>query len=110
MKLITAIIEQTSVESLASALPTASVESLTISEAQQYRGGSVAVEVYRGVRLPKYFARLFRAELLVDDAHVEKVVDSISSASDSGVLGATKLWIIDAEQVVSIRNRTPAAV
>lgn len=110
MKLITAIVEQASLEGLASVLPTVGVQSLTISEAQEYRGTPVTVEVYRGLRLPKYFARLFRAELLVDDAHVDQVVESISSASDTGVLGATKLWIVDAAQVVSIRHRTPAAV
>lgn len=110
MKLITAIIEQVSVEGLANALPTAGVELLTISEVQQYQGEEVAVEVYRGVKMPKYFSRQFRVELLAADAEADRIVDSITLASDTGLLGASRLWIVDADEVITVPQRTPALV
>jgi nitrogen regulatory protein P-II 1 len=105
MKLISAIIEQVTVEGLAAALPTTGVESLTISEVRQYQGGPVTVEVYRGVELPKYFSRLFRVEFLVDDDAVDRVLDSLSFAAGTGLLGDTKTWVIDTGQVTAVRQR-----
>lgn len=110
MKLITAIIEQVSVEGLANALPTAGVESLTISEVQQYQGEEIAVEVYRGVKLPKYFSRQFRVELLVADTEVDRIIDNISLASDTGLIGTSKLWVVDADQVMTIPQVEPALI
>lgn len=102
MKLITAIIEQVSVGGLATALPTAGVVSMTISDVQRYQGGPVAVEVHRGVKLPKFFTRLFRVELLVDDDNVEQVVDGIHSASESGRLGTTRLSVAGTDRLVAV--------
>lgn len=107
MKLVTAIVEQVSAESLAQALPTRGVEVLTISDVQRFEGRPVTVEVYRGVRMPKYFSRSFRVEMLVDDFEVDRVVEAISAAGERGQFDTRTMWV---SETAEVGRRLAAAV
>ena len=45
-----------------------------------------------------------RVEVVVDDAAVDKVVDSIVAAARTGKIGDGKVFVYDLEQVVRIRT------
>ena len=104
MKLITAIIKPFTLEDVKTTLEEMGVLGMTVSEVQGYGRQKGHTEVYRGAEYAVDFVPKVRVEVVVDDAAVDKVVDSIVAAARTGKIGDGKVFVYNLEQVIRIRT------
>ena len=60
--------------------------------------------MYRGAEYSVDFVPKVRVEVVVDDASVDKVVDTIVEAARTGKIGDGKVWVTPVESVVRVRT------
>ncbi len=104
MKLITAIVKPFTLDDVKTSLQEAGVLGMTVSEIQGYGRQKGHTEVYRGAEYSVDFVPKVRIEVVVDDAIVEKVVDSIILAARTGKIGDGKVWVSPVETIVRVRT------
>jgi nitrogen regulatory protein P-II 1 len=104
MKLITAIVKPFTVEDVRNAVDSAGVHGLTVSEVQGYGRQKGHTEVYRGAEYQVDFVPKSRVDVLVDDDHVDAVVDAIIGAAKTGKIGDGKVWVTSVESLVRVRT------
>jgi nitrogen regulatory protein P-II 1 len=104
MKLITAIVKPFTVEDVRTAVDLAGVHGLTFSEVQGYGRQKGHTEVYRGAEYQVDFVPKARVDVLVDDEHVDAVVDAIIGAAKTGKIGDGKVWVTSVESLVRVRT------
>ena len=104
MKLVTAVIKPHKWEDVREALETFGVTGMTVSEVSGYGRQKGHTEVYRGAEYDIALVPKIRIEIVVDDADVEAVVDTIVSSSQTGRIGDGKVWVMPVESVVRVRT------
>lgn len=104
MKLITAIVKPFRVGDVREALTSAGVRGLTVSEVQGFGRQGGHTEVYRGAEYRVDFVPKARMEVLVDDADVDRVVEVIVAAAQTGKIGDGKVWVQHVEDVIRVRT------
>jgi nitrogen regulatory protein PII len=104
MKLITAIIKPDKVEALRKSLTGIDIQGLTILEAKGYGRQKGHTEMYRGAEYEVHFLPKSRAEVLVDDKDLEKVITTISEAVKTGKIGDGKIFITEVSDIIRIRT------
>ena len=104
MKLIKAIIKPFKLEEVKDALPEIGVEGMTVSEVKGFGRQKGHTEIYRGSEYTVDFLPKVKLEIAVADDIVNKVVDAIVSASQTGKIGDGKVFIIPIEEAVRIRT------
>ncbi|MDR0951184.1 MAG: P-II family nitrogen regulator [Candidatus Ancillula sp.] len=112
MKLITAIIQPNKLNDIKSALSSAGIHGLTVSNANGYGRQKGHTEVYRGAEYVVDLIPKVRLEMVCDDIDVNTVTEVIIRAANSGNIGDGKIWITPVEDVIRIRTREhgPAAI
>lgn len=104
MKLITAVIKPHKVDDVKSALKDAGIAGITVSEVQGFGRQSGHTEVYRGTEYTIDFVPKVRFEILVDDADVTRIIDTIVGAARTDKIGDGKVWVTTVDQIVRIRT------
>jgi nitrogen regulatory protein P-II 1 len=104
MKLVTAIIKPFKVDDLKEALKGAGIQGMTVSEVRGFGRQGGHTETYRGSEYQIDFVPKMKMELVIDDADVERVVDVIVRAANTGKIGDGKVWVTNVEQIVRIRT------
>jgi nitrogen regulatory protein P-II 1 len=104
MKLITAIVKPFTVDDVRTAVDQAGVHGLTFSEVQGYGRQKGHTEVYRGAEYQVDFVPKARVDVLVDDEHVDAVVEAIIGAAKTGKIGDGKVWVTSVESLVRVRT------
>ncbi|MDA1283554.1 MAG: P-II family nitrogen regulator [Alphaproteobacteria bacterium] len=104
MKLVTAIIKPDKVEALRKSLTGIDIQGLTILEAKGYGRQKGHTEMYRGAEYEVHFLPKSRAEVLVDDKDLEKVITTISEAVKTGKIGDGKIFITEVSDIIRIRT------
>ncbi len=104
MKLITAIIKPFKLDDVKTALRSAGVEGMTVSEVRGFGRQGGHTETYRGTEYQIDFVPKVRLEAVVDDAEVERIVDLIVESARSGKIGDGKIWVTNVESIVRIRT------
>lgn len=104
MKLVTAVIKPFKLDDVKAALESAGVQGITVSEASGYGRQKGHTEVYRGAEYTVDLVPKVRVEVLVDDAHVDAVVDAVVGAAQSGRIGDGKVWTTSVDTVVRVRT------
>jgi len=112
MKLITAIIKPFRLEEVKTALSGQGVHGMTVSEASGHGRQRGHVEVYRGAEYQVDLVPKVRIEVIVDDADVDRVVEAIVGAAQTGRIGDGKVWVTPLDAVVRVRTgeRGPDAI
>ena len=108
MKLVTAVIKPHKWEDTRAALETVGVTGMTVSEVSGYGRQKGHTEVYRGAEYDIALVPKIRIEIVVDDAEVDHVVDTIVRSSQTGKIGDGKVWVQTVESVVRVRPRDRA--
>ncbi len=85
---------------------------MTVSEVSGYGRQKGHTEVYRGAEYDIALVPKVRIEIVVDDADVDAVVDTITSSAQTGRIGDGKVWVVPVDSVVRVRTgeRDEAAV
>ena len=104
MKLVMAIIKPFKLEDVREALGGVGVEGLTVSETKGYGRQKGQTEVYRGAEYAVNFVPKVKLEIVVDDTLVDRVVETIRDAANTGRIGDGKIFVLDVEHAVRIRT------
>jgi nitrogen regulatory protein PII len=104
MKLVTAIVKPFKLDDVQTALKAAGVVGMTVSEARGFGRQGGHTETYRGAEYQIDFVPKIKLEVVVDDASVDAVVETIVSSASTGKIGDGKIWVTEVEQLVRIRT------
>ena len=104
MKLIKAIIKPFKLEEVKDALSEIGVEGMTVSEVKGFGRQKGHTEIYRGSEYTVDFLPKVKIEIAIADDLVNKVIDAIVSASQTGKIGDGKIFIIPIGEAVRIRT------
>jgi nitrogen regulatory protein P-II 1 len=103
-KLITAIVKPFKVDEVKAALKEAGIAGITATEVQGFGRQAGHTEVYRGTEYAIDFVPKIRLEIVVDDAQVESIIDTVVNAARTGKIGDGKVWVTPVESIVRIRT------
>ncbi|MDT0350945.1 P-II family nitrogen regulator [Pseudonocardia charpentierae] len=104
MMLVTAILKPFALDDVRSELERVDVSGMTVGEVSGYGRQRGHTEFYRGADYHVDFVPKVRVEVVVDDAAVDRVVDSVVKAARTGKIGDGKVWVTPVETVVRVRT------
>jgi nitrogen regulatory protein P-II 2 len=104
MKLIKAIIKPFKLDDVREALSDVGVQGITVSEVKGFGRQKGHTELYRGAEYRVDFLPKVKIETAVSDSDVDKIVEAIRSASNTGKIGDGKIFVLPLEQAVRIRT------
>ena len=104
MKLIVAVIKPFRLDEVKTALLSAGVQGLTVTEVRGFGRQRGHTEVYRGAEYKIDFVPKVRLEILVDDGDAERVAQELMEHARTGQIGDGKLWIVPVDAVYRIRT------
>ncbi|MDJ0942592.1 MAG: P-II family nitrogen regulator [Kiloniellales bacterium] len=105
MKFIMAVIRPHRLEAVREALTALDVHGLTASDVKGYGRQKGHTEIYRGAEYTINFVPKVKIEVAVTDEMVERALDAICEAAETGKVGDGKIFVTDLGQVVRIRTR-----
>lgn len=104
MKLITAIIKPFKLDDVREGLSDIGISGVTVTEVKGFGRQKGHTELYRGAEYVVDFLPKVKIEIAVTDALVERAVDAIIKAANTGKIGDGKIFIAPLEQVIRIRT------
>jgi len=104
MKEILAIIKPFKVDDVKEALTSISILGMTISEVKGFGRQKGHKEIYRGAEYQTDFVPKVEMKIVVDDAQVDEVVETIIDTAKTGKIGDGKIFILPVENVIRIRT------
>lgn len=104
MKLVTAIIKPFKLDDVRTALTAMGVEGLTATEVKGYGQQKGEADIYRGTDYKVTYLPKVKIEIAVTDEQVDKAVDAIQNAANTGRVGDGKIFVTALERVVRIRT------
>ncbi len=104
MKMVVAIIKPFKLDDVREALTSLGVEGLTVSEVKGYGRQKGQTEIYRGAEYSVNFLPKVKVEIAVDDPMVDRVVEAIQGAANTGRIGDGKIFVLELGKAVRIRT------
>jgi len=104
MKKIEAIIRHFKLEDVKNALSEQGIQGMTITEVRGFGRQKGHTEMYRGTEYAVDFVPKVKVEVVVANGHVQKVIDTIMRAGQTGQIGDGKIFVIGLEETVRIRT------
>jgi nitrogen regulatory protein P-II 1 len=104
MKLVTAIVKPHKVDDVKEALKAAGVQGLTVDEVKGFGRQGGHTEVYRGAEYTIDLLPKVKIEIVVDDADLDRVVDTLVAAARTEKIGDGKVWVSSVERIIRIRT------
>jgi nitrogen regulatory protein P-II 2 len=104
MKLVTAIIKPFKLDEVREALSGIGVQGITVTEVKGFGRQKGHTELYRGAEYVVDFLPKVKIEAALADDLVERAIESIEKAANTGKIGDGKIFVFDLEQVVRIRT------
>ena len=105
MKKIEAIIRPHRLEPVKDALEELGYPGLTVCEVKGHGKQRGITEQWRGREYRVEYLSKVWLVLVVDDSHVEQVIDTILDNAGTGEIGDGKLFVSNVEEVVRVRTR-----
>ncbi len=104
MKKIEAIIKPFKLDEVKEALQEVGIQGITVTEARGFGRQKGHTELYRGAEYVVDFLPKVKIEVVVDDDQVEKTIEAITSAAQTGRIGDGKIFISSVEDALRIRT------
>ena len=104
MKMVMAIIKPFKLDDVREALSEVGVTGVTVTEVKGFGRQKGHTELYRGAEYVVDFLPKIKLEVAVTSDQVERVVEAIQSAANTGKIGDGKIFVMDLEQVLRIRT------
>jgi nitrogen regulatory protein P-II 1 len=104
MKKIEAIIQPFKLEEVKTALIAAGVEGITVTEVRGHGRQKGHTEVYRGHEYKVDLLPKVKLEMVVPDAQVSPVIETLTAAARTGKIGDGKIFVSSIEEAIRIRN------
>jgi nitrogen regulatory protein P-II 1 len=104
MTKIEAIIQNSKLDAVKTALHEIGVEGMTVLEARGHGRQKGHTEFYRGREYTVDLIPKIKLELVLPDKMVEQVVEAITAAARTGQIGDGKIFISRVDEAIRIRN------
>jgi nitrogen regulatory protein P-II 1 len=104
MTKIEAIIQNSKVEAVKTALQAVNVEGMTVSEVRGHGRQKGHTEVYRGREYSVDLIPKTKIEMVLPDALVDTAVQAILGAARTGKIGDGKIFLSRVDEAIRIRN------
>jgi nitrogen regulatory protein P-II 2 len=104
MKFVTAIIKPFKLEDVREALSEVGVTGVTVSEVKGFGRQKGHTELYRGAEYEVDYVPKVKLEIAIPADLLERTVEAISKAANTGKIGDGKIFVFDLEQVIRIRT------
>ncbi len=104
MKMLTAIIKPFKLDEVREAIMDAGIAGVTVSEVKGFGRQKGHTELYRGAEYQVDFLPKVKLEIAVKSEDVDRLVEAITAAANTGKVGDGKIFIQSVEQVVRIRT------
>ena len=104
MTKLEAVIQNSKLEAVKSALHEIGVEGMTVLEVRGHGRQKGHTEVYRGREYSVDLIPKTKLELVLADAMVEKAVQAILGAARTGKIGDGKIFLTRVDDAIRIRN------
>ena len=112
MRKVEAIIKPFKLDEVKEALHGIGIQGMTVTEVKGFGRQKGHTELYRGAEYVVDFLPKIKVEIAVKDEMVDKVVQAIVQAANTGRIGDGKIFVMPVEEAIRIRTgeRGPDAV
>ena len=104
MKLVTAIIKPFKLDEVREALSAIGVTGITVTEVKGFGRQKGHTELYRGAEYVVDFLPKVKIEVVLADDMVEKAVEAIRRAAQTGRIGDGKIFVSNIEEAIRVRT------
>jgi len=104
MKMVVAIIKPFKLDDVREALSEIGVQGITVTEVKGFGRQKGHTELYRGAEYVVDFLPKVKVEAAVSDNLLDRVIEGISKAANTGKIGDGKIFVYNLEQAVRIRT------
>ncbi len=104
MKLVTAIIKPFKLDDVREALSEIGVQGITVTEVKGFGRQKGHTELYRGAEYVVDFLPKVKIDVAVSDDLLDRVIEGIAKAANTGKIGDGKIFVFNLEQVMRIRT------
>ncbi|MEQ8321737.1 MAG: P-II family nitrogen regulator [Rhodospirillales bacterium] len=104
MKKIEAIIKPFKLDEVKEALHEIGLQGITVLEAKGFGRQKGHTELYRGAEYVVDFLPKVKIEIVVDDGMLERAVEAIQQAAQTGRIGDGKIFITPVEEAIRVRT------
>ena len=104
MKLVTAIIKPFKLDDVREGLSEIGVQGITVTEVKGFGRQKGHTELYRGAEYVVDFLPKVKLEVAIKADMVERVIEAIRKAANTGKIGDGKIFVYDLLQAIRIRT------
>jgi len=104
MKKVEAIIKPFKLDEGKEALHEVGIKGITVTEAKGFGRQKGHTELYRGAEYVVDFLPKVKVEVVMEDALVERAIEAIQQAAQTGRIGDGKIFVTPVEEVIRIRT------
>ncbi|KXU36453.1 transcriptional regulator [Ventosimonas gracilis] len=104
MKLVTAIIKPFKLDAVREALSEIGVQGITVTEVKGFGRQKGHTELYRGAEYVVDFLPKVKIDVAIDDSQLDRAIEAISNAANTGKIGDGKIFVTALEQAIRIRT------
>jgi len=104
MKLVTAVIKPFKLDDVREALSEIGVQGLTVTEVKGFGRQKGHTELYRGAEYVVDFLPKVKIEVAIGDDMLDRVIEAITKAANTGKIGDGKIFVVALEQAIRIRT------
>jgi nitrogen regulatory protein P-II 1 len=112
MKKLEAIIKPFKLDDVKDALHEIGIKGITVTEAKGFGRQKGHTELYRGAEYVVDFLPKVKLEVVLEDQLVERAIEAIQQAAQTGRIGDGKIFVSTIDEVIRIRTgeRGPDAI
>ncbi len=104
MRKVEAIIKPFKLDEVKDALHEIGIQGMTVTEVKGFGRQKGHTELYRGAEYVVDFLPKIKVEIVVPDEMVDKVVQAVAGAANTGRIGDGKIFVLPMEEVIRIRT------
>ena len=104
MKLVTAIIKPFKLDDVRESLSEIGVQGITVTEVKGFGRQKGHTELYRGAEYVVDFLPKVKIDVAIADDQLDRVIESITKAANTGKIGDGKIFVVNLEQAIRIRT------
>jgi nitrogen regulatory protein P-II 1 len=104
VKKIEAVIKPFKLDEVKEALQEVGLQGITVTEAKGFGRQKGHAELYRGAEYIVDFLPKVKIEIVISDDLVEKAIDAIRRAAQTGRIGDGKIFVSNIEEAIRIRT------
>ena len=104
MKKIEAIIQPHKLEEVKEALKAIGIDGMTITEVRGHGRQKGHKEIYRGMEYQVDLLPKIKLEMVVPDARLEEVIQTLVTSARTGKIGDGKIFVYEVAEAIRIRN------